>query len=43
MKLYYDVESGKYDAEYQYEEVCSAKTAKNAGEVFIEWSSEIKG
>ena len=43
MKLYYDVTSGKYDAKYKYEEVCSAKTGKNAGEVFLEWVSEIKG
>lgn len=43
MKLYYDVETGKYDAKYKYEEVCSAKTGKNAGEVFLEWVSEIKG
>ena len=43
MKLYYDVIAGKYDAKYKYEEVCSAKTGKNAGEVFSEWVSEIKG
>lgn len=43
MKLYYDVASGKYDAKYKYEEVCSGKTGKNAGEVFLEWISEIKG
>ncbi len=43
MKLYYDVTLGKYDAKYKYEEVCSAKTGKNAGEVFLEWVSEIKG
>ena len=43
MKLYYDVKSGKLDAEYKYEEICSAKTRKSAGEVFIEWVSEIKG
>lgn len=43
MKLYYDVKSGKYDATYKYEEVCSAKTGKSAGEVFLEWVSEIKG
>lgn len=43
MKLYYDVESEKYDAKYKYEEVCSAKTGKNAGEVFAEWVLEIKG
>lgn len=43
MKLYYDVTSGKYDAKYKYEEVCSAQTGKNAGEVFLEWISEIRG
>ncbi len=43
MKLYYDVAAGKYDAKYKYEEVCSAKTGKNAGEVFLEWVSEIRG
>ena len=42
MKLYYDVESGKFDAKYKYEEVCSAKTGKDSGEVFLEWISEIK-
>lgn len=43
MKLYYNVKTGKYDAQYQYDEVCSAKTGKSAGEVFLEWISEIKG
>ena len=43
MKLYYDVSSGKYTAEYKYEEVCSSKTQKNSGEVFLEWLNEIKG
>ncbi len=43
MKMYYDVESGKYDAKFKYEEVCSAKTGKSAGEVFSEWIAEIKG
>lgn len=43
MKIYYNVDTGKYDAQYKYEEVCSAKTGKNAGEVFSEWISEIKG
>lgn len=42
MKLYYDVTSGKYDAKYKYEEVCSAQTGKSAGEVFLEWVLEIK-
>ena len=43
MKLYYDVTSGKFDANYKYEEVCSAKTGKCAAEVFMEWIEEIKG
>ena len=43
MKLYYDVETGKYDAKYKYEEVCSAKTGKSAGEVFSEWLAEMRG
>lgn len=43
MKLYYDVSSGKYTAEYKYEEVCSSKNQKNSGEVFLEWLNEIKG
>lgn len=43
MKLYYDVASGKFDANYKYEEVCSANTGKCAAEVFMEWIEEIKG
>lgn len=43
MKMYYDVKTGKFDAKYKYEEVCSEKTGKCAGEIFSEWISEIKG
>lgn len=43
IKLYYDVETGKLDAKYKYEEVCSAKTGKSAGEVFFEWYTEMRG
>jgi len=42
LKLYYDAKSGKFNAEYKYEEICSLKTGKSAGEVFLEWFSEIK-
>ena len=42
MKLYYDAETGKFDAKYKYDEVCSLKTGKDSGEVFLEWISEIK-
>ena len=40
MKMYYDTKTGKYDAQYKYEEICSEKTRKNAGEVFLDWVSE---
>jgi hypothetical protein len=40
MKMYYDAKIGKYDAQYKYEEICSEKTGKNAGEVFLDWVSE---
>lgn len=43
MKMYYNVEAGKYDAQYKYEPVCSEKTGKSAGEVFLERIAEIKG
>lgn len=42
MKLYYDARTGKYEAQYRYEEICSERTGKNAGEVFLNWISEIK-
>lgn len=43
LKLYYDVKSGKFNADYKYKEVCSANTGKCAAEVFMEWITEIKG
>ena len=43
IKMYYDARTGKYNAQYQYVEVCSAKTGKSSGEVFMEWISEIRG
>lgn len=43
MKMCYDVKTGKFDAQYKYEKMCSEKTGKNAGEVFLDWISEIKG
>ena len=43
MKLCYDVTTGKFNADYKYEEVCSARTEKNPVDVFLEWIQEIKG
>lgn len=42
LKLYYDVLTKQFRAEYKYEEVCSARTGKAAGEVFFEWIAEMK-
>ena len=42
LKLYYDVTSRKFNADYKYEEVCSANTGKDSVDVFLEWSAEVK-
>lgn len=42
IKMYYDVKTGKYNADYKYNEVCSARTGVSAGEIFINWISEMK-
>lgn len=36
MKLYYDVTTGKFHADYKYEKVCSANTGKDSADVFWE-------
>ena len=42
LKLYYDVVTKKFWADYKYEAVCGATTGKSAGEVFMEWVDEMK-
>ncbi len=42
IKMYYDVKTGKYNADYQYNEVCSARTGISAGEIFMNWITDIK-
>lgn len=42
IKMYYDVKSGKYNAQYQYVEICSAKTKVSSGQVFMAWITEEK-
>lgn len=37
MKMVYDVVTGKYQADYQYEPVC---TVRSAGEIFMDWIKE---
>lgn len=40
IKMYYDVNTGKYSADYKYNEVCSARTGVSAGEIFINWIND---
>lgn len=42
IKMYYEASTGKYNAQYKYNEICSATTGISAGEVFLNWISEIK-
>lgn len=42
IKMWYDVRSGKFDVNYKYEEICSAKTGVGSYTVFMEWLEEEK-
>ncbi len=42
IKMHYDVKSEKYNAQYQYVEICSAKTKVSSGQVFMAWIAEEK-
>ena len=42
LKLYYDVKSGKFNADYKYEEVCSGNTDIDQDDIFLEWIAEVK-
>lgn len=42
IKMYYDVKSSKFKADYKYDEICSSKTGLSSGEVFMKWYNEIK-
>ena len=41
LKMYYDVQNGKYNVDYKYDEVCSERTGISSGEVFMKWYNEI--
>ena len=41
-RMSYDVKTGKFDAKYRYEELCSGNTDKTSREVFMEWVEEMK-
>lgn len=42
LKLYYDVKSGRFDARYKYEEVCSAIMGIDPDDIYRDWISEVK-
>ena len=42
IKMYYNVETGKYNAEFKYITICNAQTGVSAGDVFMNWMEEIK-
>ena len=42
MKMIYDIRTGKYDADYRYDEICSAETGIGSYTEFVTWMNEIK-
>ena len=42
MKMYYEVGTKKYQADYKYEPVCCAETGVDISEVFLAWVDEVK-
>lgn len=42
MKLFYNVKTHKFDADYCYEEKCTADTGLSSHEVFEEWMEEVE-
>lgn len=42
LKMYYNVNTGKYNVDYKYESICSTKTGISAGEIFMNWFMENK-
>lgn len=42
LKMYYNVNTCKYNVDYKYESICSVKTGISAGDVFMNWFMENK-
>lgn len=42
LKMIYDCVSGKFDSQYKYESICSAKTGIDSSDVFMKWFNEIR-
>ena len=41
LKMVYDVATGKYNADYKYTEVCTAKTGIDTSVIFMDWYKEM--
>lgn len=42
LKLIYDVATGKLDAKYRYDPICSGKTGIDSSQIFMDWINEVK-
>ncbi len=42
MKMYYDVKTGKYKADFKYEPICTSENDIVADEIFDNWVDDIK-
>lgn len=42
IKMSYEKKTGKFGVKYRYDEICSSKTGISAGEIFMNWVSEVE-
>lgn len=42
LKMIHDCNGGKFDSQYKYESICSAKTGIDSSRVFMNWINEIQ-
>lgn len=42
IKMYYEVQTHRFNSDCKYDEICSAKTGVSSGEVFASWCNEVK-
>jgi hypothetical protein len=42
LKMIYDCDSGRFDCQYKYDSICSAKTGIDSSDIFMNWFNEIR-
>ena len=42
IKMSYEKKTGKFGVKYRYDEICSSQTGIGAGEIFMNWVSEVR-